>query len=281
MPYRWLVIPAAIALVLIGLGLCSSRVRTTLYWTWVGHEKRDAVNAPLGTAQAGVPSLGSHTLLGQENEYGVSPAVTSPIDTQASGSSFLVLNAGFSSNSLSPTDNKGNPWTQLGAPVVYRNYDERFDIKAYVALSARGGAAHTVSIAKNGNPAGELTLAFVEIRDAPILQDIAQNYPAAGPRATSASVTTTGPATLVAFWWGAAPRLSNSALPDQGFTVIEKFVDLPPESAVQAVIAYRQVDRAGNYDVTWTQVPEQGAVLWLFAFQAAAGHDRAVPGISL
>lgn len=221
---------------------------------------------PAASASA---SLGAHTLLGQEDGRGTSPAVTAPVDTQPAGSSFVVFNAGFVVNTLAPTDNKGNVWTQLGPAVVYNGYDGAFDIKAYTALAGHGGTGHVISIVKNGRPEGELTLPFIEIRDAPILQAVAQNYPAAGPQASSGTVTTTGPAVLLAFWWGDGYFLSQTAIPDNGFSIIENFVDLPPSSAVQCVVAYRQVSAAGTYHVTWQQSPEQGAVLWLLAFQAA------------
>ena len=85
---------------------------------------------------------------------------------------------------------------------------------------------------------------------------------------SSASVTTSGPATLVAFWWGDASGLVHSAIPNNGFSIIENFVNLPPNSAVQCVVAVRQVAGAGTYNVSWTQTPSQGAVLWLMAFQS-------------
>ncbi len=266
---RWMAIPALL-LALFALGLHSRMHAFAANWLRPVNEIRHVTNIPPTPAlmQAGSASLGSHTLLGQEDGRGTSPALTSPIDTQASGSSFVVFNAGFTSNSNPPTDNKGNSWAPLGPPVGYNGYDGMFDIKAYVALSARGGAGHTVSIVKNGMGAGELTLPFIEIRGATALQGVVQNYPAQGPRVTSGSVTTTGPATLVALWWGDGNFLSNTAIPDSGFTVIESFVNLPPNSAVQCVVAYRQVADAGTYDVTWTESPNQGAVLWLLAFQS-------------
>lgn len=228
-------------------------------------ERLDGMTVPFA-------ALGSHTLLGQENGSGVSPAVTSPVTTQANGSSFVAFNAGFASNNAIPTDNKGNVWSAFGAPVVYRGYDGVFDVKAYVVLDGHGGTSHSVSIIKNGNASGELTLPFVEITNATELVDVANNYPPAGATATSGSVTTTGPATLVAFWWGDGGGLVHSATPDNGFTIIENFVLLPPNSAVQGVVAFRQVSGAGTYHVTWTQSPEEGAPLWLFAFQSGVDH---------
>jgi len=217
-----------------------------------------------------LPLLGAHTLLGQEEGNGISPAVTSAITTQVSGSSLIVFNAGYRSNSNPPIDSKSNRWKQLGGDIVYKGYDARFDVKAYVALAAKGGSNHTVSIVKNGNPVGEITLPFIEIRNAGVLQDVAQNYADTGEMLTSDTVTTTGPATLVAVWWGDGAFKQNSAEPGNGFTVIESFVNLPDGSAVQCVVAYKDVDSAGTYNVTWTNTPPQGAPLWLFAFQTRA-----------
>ncbi|MEO8672794.1 MAG: hypothetical protein ABI411_15860 [Tahibacter sp.] len=215
------------------------------------------------------PALGAHTLLGQEDQVAVSPAVTTPIATQSAGSSLLAFSAGYTSNSNGPTDNKGNNWTLLGSPVIYNGYNGAFDVKAYVSISAAGGAGHTLSIVKSGVANGELTLPFVEIRNADVLRDVARNYPTGSTTLTSPTVSTTGPATLIALWWGDGGGLQHSAVPDSGFSIIENFVNLPPMSAVQCVVAARQVTRAGSYHVSWTQTPDPGAPLWLFAFQSS------------
>ncbi len=241
-----------------------------------------------------VPELGAHTLLAQADGRGVSPAVSVPINTQPAGSSLLILNGGFASNTALPTDSYSNSWRQQGGRAIYDGYEGRFDVKAYVALSARGGQGHTASIVKGGNAAGEITMPFIEIRHADVLQDVARNYPEPGvverasgkfARAlrrlgladpvttsslTSGNVTTTGPATLIAVWWGDAFVYDMSAVPDNGFTVIDRFLHLPPESGVQCAVAARQVAKAGTYHVTWTGRPSQRAILWLFAFQSSA-----------
>lgn len=233
-----------------------------------------AITIPAASAS----ELGSHTLLGQEDGHGNSPAVTSPIDTSHAGSAFITFSAGYTSNTRAPTDSYGNTWTRLGDPVVYRGYNGQFDVKAFLAMPATGGPGHTVSIVKNGQPAGEITIPFIEVRNAGALVAIASNYPPTGDTVTSGNVTTTGPATLVAFWWGDAPGLTHSAVPDNGFSIIENFVDLPPDSAVQCVVAYRQVTQAGTYHVTWSQNPAEGAPLWLFAFQTEGNSDLIFAG---
>lgn len=214
------------------------------------------------------PMLGSHVLLWHEDGSGPATAVTPAIDTQASGSSLLAFSAGYASNTSLPIDNKGNAWTPLGAPVVYRGYNGQFDVKAYVVASAHGGSGHQLSIAKNGVPFGEITIPFIEIRQSAGLHAIAQNYPASAPVVTSGSVTTSAAATLVAVWWGDATGLQHSAIPNNGFSIIENFVSLPPNSAVQCVVAVRQVGAAGTYNVSWSQSPSEGAILWLLAYQA-------------
>lgn len=211
--------------------------------------------------------LGQHTLLWHEDGNGPSTAVTQPITTQAQGSFLVAFNAGFVSNNNTPTDNKGNTFRALGAPVAYRGYEGRFNVKPYFVQAAHGGSGHQVSILKNGVPAGELTLPFIEITNfGANMPIVAVNYPDSGSMLTSASVTTTGPATLLAFWFGDQSGLHHSAVPNNGFQIIENFVDLPPNSAVQCVVAARQVTAAGTYNVSWANSPQQGAPLWLLAF---------------
>jgi hypothetical protein len=216
------------------------------------------------------PALGGHTLLAQSEGLGVSPAITEPLDTQRSGSTLIVFNGGYSSNDARPVDSYANRWKQLGSTVPYGNgYGDRFDVKAYIALAAKGGANHTVSFAKPGNAIGEMSVPFIEIKQAGVLKDVAQNYAPAALTLRSGTVTTTGPATLIAVWWGDGGVKRMTAVPNNGFTVIDSFLKLPDNSGVQCAVAFKQVDAAGTYDVSWIGAPIQGAILWLFAFQSA------------
>ncbi len=222
-------------------------------------------------ASRSAPSLGAHTLLVHSEGRGVTPALTDALATQAAGSSLIVFNGGYAENVAGPTDNYANTWKPLGRPVPYGNGYDGFNVKAYLALSAKGGANHTVSIAKNGNAPGEISVPFIEIRNAGVLQDVAQNYPAAGLVVTSGEVTTTGPATLVALWWGDGGVKRMTAIPNNGFRVIDSFLQLPDNSGVQCAVAVKQVSAAGTYSVSWIGSPVQGAILWILAFQPASG----------
>lgn len=263
------------------LPMCCTAPLVVLLFAATGH-------AGAAATPPSMPTLGAHTLLAQSEGKGTDPAISKPIDTQASGSSLLVLSSSYASNATTPSDSYGNHWKPLGSSVVYRGYDGRFSVRAFVATDAKGGSNHQVRIAKPGDAAGEISAPFVEIRHAGVLQDVAQNYPAPGVIArldravrratgaaptdsstlTSGTVTTTGPATLVAVWWGDSRALQMTATPNHGFKLIEQWLDLPPNSAVQCAVAVKQVDGPGTWDVSWSSTPAQGAILWLFAFQA-------------
>jgi hypothetical protein len=229
-----------------------------------GRHFHAVVDASAAVAQ---PRLGAHALLGQEDQRAQAVARVS-LSTSASGSSLLAFVAGYAANDASPRDSYHNQWRMNGPPMVYRGYQGRFNVRAYVSEESRGGVAHRVDVAKAAVPEGELTLAVVEVRGAGRLVDSARVYPEPALRIASGSVSTDGPALLVAAWWGDGSGLRHVVIPGDGFRVIERFTSLPPNSAVQGVIAVRQVDRSGSYRVTWNAVPRQGAVLWLFAFAA-------------
>jgi hypothetical protein len=245
-------LPLAGALVVLLLVACGNQ-----------HDAAQPAVPPPDPARA---TLGAHTLVGQEDGSAAAVARALPLATADSGSSFIAFSAGYASNTSTPSDNKDNQWLHYGDPVVYAGYGGRFDVKAYLVQGGQGGTNHLVSIEKPGEPAGELTMPVVEIRNGARLVDVAQNYAPTGTRLASGSVTTDGPALLVAFWWGDGGGLHHTAVPDNGFTVIEQFTDLPPGSAVQCVVAAREVAAAGNYSVTWSTTPAQGAPLWVFAF---------------
>ena len=217
--------------------------------------------------------LGAHALVGQLDTRADAIARTPGLDTARRGSSFLVFAGGFASNDAIPTDTYGNRWSLLKPPEVYRGYDGRFDLRAYLVLDAKGGPGDVVEMAKPGEPKGELTLVMVEARNAGRLVDVARTYPEPGFRLTSGTVTTDGPALLVASWWGDGGHTRHYAQPGDGFQVIQRFTKLP-DSAVQAVVAVREVETAGTYRVHWYNAPRQGAILWLLAF---APEDKTRP----
>lgn len=218
-------------------------------------------------ATAPAPSLGAHVFLGQGEGLGVTPATTPAVDTQAAHSVFVVFNAGYASNDAAPVDTYGNRWKRLGHAMTYADYGGRFNVNAWVARDARGGAGHRVSIDKRGEPKGELSLPFVEVRNATGAVTFAQSYAESAAVIASQDITVGGPATLLAFWWGDGGVKRMTVTPGDGFQLIDAFVQLPDESGVQGAVAWRQVDAAGTYRVHWSVEPAQGAALWIVAIR--------------
>lgn len=224
----------------------------------------------MSTSSAGdapAPALGAHVFLGQGEGLGVSPATTPAVDTQHDGSVFIAFNAGYASNDATPRDNFGNRWKPLGHAQNYADYGDRFTVRGYVALAGKGGPAHTVSVDKRGEPRGELSLPFVEVRNASRVAAVASSYASPALQVASDEVTVNGPATLLAFWWGDGGVKRMTVTPGDGFRRVDAFVELPDESGVQGAVAWRQVDAAGTYRIHWTAAPVQGAALWLIAIQ--------------
>ncbi|MDF3983212.1 hypothetical protein P3W23_14535 [Luteibacter sp. PPL554] len=210
------------------------------------------------------PALGAHVFVAQAEGLGVSPAVTPALETRPRGSVFLAFTAGYASNDAVPTDNYRNAWTPLEHAVTYEGYPA-FDVKAYVVVNARGGPDYRVSVVKPGRPAGELSLPFVEVTHATQAPRVVQTYAAVSATMRSGDITVDGPATLLAFWWGDGGVKRMSVTPDDGFRTIDAFTRLPDESGVQGVVAWRHVEAAGTYHVSWSVSPAQGASLWIVA----------------
>lgn len=233
-----------------------------------------AFTAPL---PANGPRIGAHALLGQEDRRAAPEAVSAPLPTLP-GSTLLAFVAGYRSNESTPRDNHGNAWVPVGPAITYRGYDGRFTVRPWIAVERGGARPLQVQVDKPGDPAGELTLSVTELRNARLV-DMARRYPDAGLHLRSGEVHAGGPALLLAYWWGDSGELRHRVQPGAGFDVVDAFTELPPNSAVQGVVAVRLVEQAGTYAADWFNLPAQGAPLWLFVFQAAAGNSssKAMP----
>jgi len=219
---------------------------------------------PTGMSAAGAHALAYYKL-------GANPAATistPSLATQGSGS-ILVVSIGRGNAKLfaTPSDSLGNPYTQQGTAHPYALYPDS-GTALYTAKLAKGGALQvTTTNGKNGNgQSDEITMAAVEIETSGKVQDV-QWSEVRAPPLTSKKVTTDGPATLVAFWWGDGfPGTPQRATPNNGFDLLDSNAQ-ETDSFVQCAVAVKKVTEAGSYDVTWTPDPTQGAQLWLVAIE--------------
>ena len=222
--------------------------------------------APAPAPVSAAPALGGHVIAFNRDGVTSSSLSASGMTTRTSGSTLLAcVGRGLLAAGL-PTDNAGNAFVQVGVAHTYTLWPNS-GTALYACAQARGMAGHAVTVAKP-KVTDETTLTVVEITDGGSVRDAQWREVLSGQPLTSASVTTTGPALLVAWWWGdAGVDLDKTAAPNNGFTVIDSV--LASGALVQCAVAVRQVSAAGSYNVTWASTPQQGAQLWLAAVQAA------------
>ena len=229
-----------------------------------------------GTPGAGAHGLAYYKLADPRFPSNPASISTPKITTAASGSTIVVSVgrgeiAKFSAASM--TDTAGNAPYQKQGPHAYEPAFPDSGTALYTFTSARGGPGFQLTTSAGQNMKGQLdetTIAAVEVVEGTRIQAQAWNevvQPRDPVPVTSNSVTTTGPATLVAFWWGDGfPGTPQSATPNNGFTLVDTNA-FETGSCVQCAVAVKNVSAAGTYNVTWTSTPIQGAQLWLVAVQ--------------
>lgn len=230
----------------------------------------------------GMPGLGAHGLayykLEDPRYQGATSISTPKLATSATGST-IVVSVGRGDitkfDAASVTDTAGNAPYQKQGPNPYVPAFPDSGTALYTFTNARGGPGFQVTTSTGQNSKGqldEITIAAVEVVEgtqllSPVWNEVVQQDPPIP--VTSMSVTTTGPATLVAFWWGDGfPGTPQSATPDpkSGFTLVDTNA-FETDSFVQCAVAVRNVSAAGTYSITWNSTPLQGAQLWLVAVQ--------------
>jgi hypothetical protein len=226
------------------------------------------VSPSVSASASGEPFLGVHDL--KYYVFGTSGGsiTTDAVTTQTSGSTIIVgVGRGDNSAQATPTDNKSNDYTQLGTSHTYTNWPDS-GTALYASQIARGGAGHQVTV--DHQSGDETTLVMVEVRNGGQVKDHKWKEVRSGRSLTSESVTTTGPAVLIAFWFGDAGVSQQTAVPNNGFEVLESLLIGQP--IVQVAVAMKKVPGAGTYDVTWTATPQQGAQLYLVAVQVSVAN---------
>jgi hypothetical protein len=232
-----------------------------------------AVACSSSSADQGPLQLGNHDVVFQIYGYG-GLAADLTIDTNPTGSLVLIgVGAKIADIEQGITDNKGNKFSLVREIGTYKVDYPAYGTATLVSdRSMAGGTEHqfTVQVERFG----EVTMFATEIIGAERVVDSKYQYqPNLGARTTQTAdaVTTTGPAMLLAYWWGASGptpgEVPYTADPNNGFDVIDSVLLNHPNGQVQAALAVKSVQEAGSYDVTWTHSPAQGAHLWLVAVQ--------------
>jgi hypothetical protein len=210
------------------------------------------------------PTLRGHALAFQRMDGGLGRLQLAPLATSDDPSVLLVgVGRGdISAFNTAPAAIGGMRMDALEGPHVYARWPHSGTATYFSLLQA--GTPAPIVLAYTP-PADEVTVAAVQV-DGSRVQDHSWVEHTAAWRISSGTVTTTGPATLVAFWWGdAGVRYKKHALPDSGFKLLGGVLDSGP--LVQSAVAVKHVQRAGTYDMSWTAWPKQGGQVWLIAVE--------------
>lgn len=250
----------------------------------VGKRKTKAIAQAVETddaialALAVLPQLAAWWFLAEHLDEGTGTLTTGDDDSQSSGGLIVagVARGEVDNFSFPITDNKGNTFALLDQVRTYVEFPDS-GTACYVADPASGGAAHHLQTTKglfNGTAIDEVTVWGVEVKHGTRVTDIQWNHPEAGEALTSLSVTTTGPAVLIAIWWGDEYGSDSTIAANNGFTVLASELR-SADQIIEGALAVKEVTEAGTYDVTWTETPDQGAQLWLIAVEAGGEISEA------
>jgi hypothetical protein len=224
----------------------------------------DGSAAPLMPGQL---SIGGHAMTYEPFDSQHSTTLsTPPFDTQRTGSTMIVgvgrgVGSALTPDERTPTDNEGNAPYAMAGDVEHWSLWPASSATIYTFSNMVGGPGDVVSImapatdedtvlAVEVTNATKISSVFVEQRTAPL---------------TSMSITTSGPAALIAYCWGDNDADMRTAVPDGNFVVLDS-IETQGE-LVEGSVAGEIVNAAGTYDVTWTMTPPQGALLWLIAVE--------------
>jgi hypothetical protein len=223
-----------------------------------------------GSGSAPLPgqiAIGNHAIVYEPFNSSHSTTISTPaFDTQPTGSTMIVgigrgVGSAFTAQERTPTNNHGNsPYVIQGSEEHWSLYPQS-SAAIYAFPSLAGGSGEVVStmapatdeitvMAVEVINATKVTSAFVEQRTDPL---------------TSMTVTTTGPAALIAYWWGDNDADMRTATPNNDFNVLDSI--LVQGELVEGAVAAKVVNAAGTYDVTWMATPPQGALLWIIAVE--------------
>ena len=230
-----------------------------------------SVTASAGQELTGRPSIGSLSVgrnsLTFKSMYSNSTQLDSGQFTTVTGGTLLaVVGMGSLANLHAPRDNRGNTFRALLPAHNYVNWSGSGQ-QLYAATQIAGGKGHVVTETMP-DVNDEVTLSVIEIRGARRISGASVAEQANYGPVKSAKVTTTGPAILVAWWWGDGAIVQTSATTSAGWSRIHSLTRAQAETGVvQTELAAKAVAAAGTYSITWRSDHDQGAVVYLVAVE--------------
>jgi hypothetical protein len=220
------------------------------------------------SSSGGGIAVGAHGKDVDLDTQGTSPS-TVAIDTQATGSVCIAFLSGQHTGMSTPSDNKGNTFTQRGPDADYGGLWTGFGLEIWAVDSCAGGTSHTLSVTKTLSTQ-ESSIAFIEISDASSVVTPVQSYNSsagAGVEVDGPNITVDGPAIIcsAASGDGNSSTTNQTLTPSRGTLVESSFIALT--DYVPFAIACDTVTEAGTYDIDWTPTFNQGMAKITWAVQ--------------
>ncbi len=187
------------------------------------------------------------------------PSLPSNARNIASGSIVLAcVGNGALANVVAPTDNKGNTYSAVLPAHPYINWSGSGS-RPYASIGVTGDSALVVSEAMSDHQ-DEVTLSLVEIKGGTSITHAAvADVPGGGPGpTTSPSVTVSGPAALVSWWWGDGAVVQDDVQPSSGWTLLHALNWADAATGVVQPACAARIVSAGTYSCTWTATGTHG-----------------------
>lgn len=216
---------------------------------------------------------------------------TSTVTTEAAGSTILLGAARGTWANGTPTDPFDNKSNTYGAalasgPHSYTGFAAS-KTEVIACTAAVGGSGHTASLGWGAGTAGsgdEVTVNLVEVDNVNKVQSSSWvDQPNLVNTSASNNVTTTGPAILIAYFWGYGNTGQLHVFRPQtaGFyRLAAACTDGDPVGAagyIQCTVLWKQVSAAGTYNCVASGTAQEGAQIYLVALQQTITGAFAVP----
>ncbi len=151
---------------------------------------------------------------------GHSPLTTPPVNTQASGSTFVLFVSYHQLDSVS--DNMGNKYSQVGPTVPYSTEAGSF-VAMYACVACAGGTGHTFSMNKTFPDYGdEGTVLAVEVVGASRIDVFAVANSRTNPISAGSVTTTQANDVLLLEATGNSFGSPDQYTPSKGFTLLDE-----------------------------------------------------------
>ena len=169
-------------------------------------------------------AVGAHVYQNDVAGRGMNPMTTPPVDTQPSGSTFVLFaGSGISGETAfeAVADSVGNAYAEVGVPQRYANGEG--ELRAFVCERCRGGKGHTFSLRKAESLSNWETVLFaVEVLGGPSLEAFAQAEATSSPLSAGPVTTRKSGDLLLACALAASYGTPDVYAASAGFTVLDE-----------------------------------------------------------